>query len=146
PRLAPLLPVAIPTPLGQGTPGEGYPCPWSVYTWLKGENPRPGYISEPAVLAQDLAAFIIALRGLSIEDAPLSQRGSRSLAMLDTHTRAAIAQSQHLLNINAVTAAWEVALQTPEWRGPAVWFMPTCCRETCSSGVAGLALSLISSR
>ena len=31
PRLAPLLPVAIPVPLGKGTPAEGYPYPWSVY-------------------------------------------------------------------------------------------------------------------
>lgn len=39
PRLAPLLPLAIPLPLGRGEPAEGYPWSWSVYGWLKGENP-----------------------------------------------------------------------------------------------------------
>jgi aminoglycoside phosphotransferase (APT) family kinase protein len=39
PKLAPLLPVAIPVPLGRGEPAEGYPWSWSVYRWLKGENP-----------------------------------------------------------------------------------------------------------
>jgi GNAT superfamily N-acetyltransferase len=30
PKLAPLLPLAIPVPLAKGTPGEGYPWHWSV--------------------------------------------------------------------------------------------------------------------
>jgi hypothetical protein len=34
-----LLPVAILVPLGRGEPAEGYPWSWSVYRWLKGENP-----------------------------------------------------------------------------------------------------------
>src|SRR5262249_33151887 len=38
PRLAPLLPLAIPVPLAQGKPAEGYPWPWSVCRWLDGEN------------------------------------------------------------------------------------------------------------
>ena len=38
PRLAPLLPLAIPAPLGRGVPDEGFPYPWSVYRWLAGEN------------------------------------------------------------------------------------------------------------
>jgi aminoglycoside phosphotransferase (APT) family kinase protein len=28
-----------PVPLGRGEPAEGYPWSWSVYRWLKGENP-----------------------------------------------------------------------------------------------------------
>ncbi len=31
PRLAPHLPLDIPTPLAKGIPGEGYPWNWSVY-------------------------------------------------------------------------------------------------------------------
>jgi Phosphotransferase enzyme family len=38
PRLAPLLPLAIPVPLGKGTPAEGYPWHWSVY---RTAGPRP---------------------------------------------------------------------------------------------------------
>src|SRR5918992_4837351 len=34
PRLAPLLPLAIPAPLAKGRPAEGYPWHWSVYRWL----------------------------------------------------------------------------------------------------------------
>src|SRR5258705_13232394 len=35
PRLAPLLPVAVPTIVAKGAPGEGYAFPWSVRGWLK---------------------------------------------------------------------------------------------------------------
>ena len=38
PRLAPLLPLAIPLPLARGFPGEGFAFPWSVYQWIKGED------------------------------------------------------------------------------------------------------------
>ncbi|MCU0490023.1 MAG: aminoglycoside phosphotransferase family protein [Chloroflexaceae bacterium] len=121
PRLAPLLPCAIPLPLGRGLPGEGYPFPWSVYRWLEGENPQPGQLEDPAALALDLAAFIQALRRLDPAGAPPSQRGQRTLASMDAFIRASIAQAQGLIDTAAVTAAWEAALRTPPWEGPAVW-------------------------
>jgi aminoglycoside phosphotransferase (APT) family kinase protein len=121
PRLAPRLPVAIPVPHGRGVPAEGYPYAWSVYSWLEGETPSAGDLSEPEGLARDLAAFIVALRGLSTEGAPTSSRGTRSLALLDAPTRRAIKAAQGLIDTAAATAAWEAALGTPEWRGPHLW-------------------------
>jgi aminoglycoside phosphotransferase (APT) family kinase protein len=121
PRLAPLLPAAIPIPLGRGVPANGYPYPWSVYRWLAGDNPIPGDLADPAALALDLAGFISALRGMSTVGAPVSERGSRSLLSIDAHTRAAIQESRGLIDTNAATAAWEAALQMPAWRKPAVW-------------------------
>lgn len=38
PRLAPSLPVAVPPVLAMGSPGEGYPFPWSVRGWIEGES------------------------------------------------------------------------------------------------------------
>jgi aminoglycoside phosphotransferase (APT) family kinase protein len=38
PRVAPLLPLAVPMPLADGMPAEGYPFQWHVYRWLKGED------------------------------------------------------------------------------------------------------------
>ena len=45
------LSLAIPTPLGLGEPGEGYPWRWSVYEWLDGNNPVPNKIVDPISLA-----------------------------------------------------------------------------------------------
>jgi aminoglycoside phosphotransferase (APT) family kinase protein len=63
PRLAPHLPVCIPEVLGAGEPAQGYPWPWSVYRWLAGAHPEAGELSEPVLLARDLAA-IAGLRGI----------------------------------------------------------------------------------
>lgn len=38
PELAPHLPLAIPRPIGMGSPTEKYPWHWSIYTWLGGDN------------------------------------------------------------------------------------------------------------
>jgi aminoglycoside phosphotransferase (APT) family kinase protein len=37
PRIAPHLPVAIPTPLAKGIPAQGLPWHWSICRWLDGE-------------------------------------------------------------------------------------------------------------
>jgi aminoglycoside phosphotransferase (APT) family kinase protein len=60
PRLAPYLPTRIPEVLGAGEPAQGYPWPWSVYRWLAGEHPEAGALSEPVLLAGDLAASVAA--------------------------------------------------------------------------------------
>lgn len=121
PRLAaPPLPAAIPVPLGKGEPGEGYPWPWSVYRWLDGENPAPGRIREPRLLAQDMADFITALRRVDPADGPASYR-SETLAERDAATRSALAELRGTLDTAAAAAAWDTALRAPEWPGPPVW-------------------------
>jgi aminoglycoside phosphotransferase (APT) family kinase protein len=55
PRVAPLLPLAVPLPLGEGVPAAGYPFPWSVYTWLEGENATVERITDARRFATELA-------------------------------------------------------------------------------------------
>jgi Phosphotransferase enzyme family/Domain of unknown function (DUF1707) len=70
PRLAPLLPLAVPVPLAQGAPGEGFPFPWAVYRWLDGEN----VADEPDVDLPDAAArlgrFVAALQRIDTAGGP----------------------------------------------------------------------------
>jgi aminoglycoside phosphotransferase (APT) family kinase protein len=120
PRLAPLLPLAIPAPLAKGAPGEGYPWDWSIQRWLEGENAT---VEAPANLRQaatDVAQFIAALQRIDPTDGPPAGRGV-PLALRDTAMRAAIAAVHGMLDTDAVTAAWEVALVAPEWDRPPVW-------------------------
>jgi aminoglycoside phosphotransferase (APT) family kinase protein len=120
PKLAPLLPVAIPVPLGRGEPAEGYPWSWSVYRWLKGENPTVGRIADPHLLATDLAAFIAALQRIDLADGPAAGRGV-PLARRDAETRTAIEALRGMVDTDAATAVWDAALRTPEWTGAPVW-------------------------
>jgi aminoglycoside phosphotransferase (APT) family kinase protein len=123
PKLAPHLPLAIPTPLAMGVPAEGYPWHWSVYRWLEGENATADRL-DLRKAATDLADFITALQRIDPTGGPLAgverSRGV-PLAARDTETRAAIAALQDVLDMDAVTSRWEAALRASVWRGPGVW-------------------------
>ncbi|WP_424185917.1 aminoglycoside phosphotransferase family protein [Actinokineospora sp. G85] len=119
PRLAPLLPTAVPEVLGAGEPAEGWPSRWSVYRWLPGENPEAGTPGAP--LAEDLAAFVAAMRAVALPGAPPAHRGG-PLAALDAATRSAVEElraiPEEAVDRDAVLAVWEDA---PEWDGSPVW-------------------------
>lgn len=70
PRLAPLLPLAIPLPLAKGRPAEGYPWSWSVYRWLEGEDATVEGIAEPRRAAAELGQFVAALQRVDPDDEP----------------------------------------------------------------------------
>ncbi len=125
PRLAPLLPLAIPVPLATGAPGEGYPWRWSVHRWLEGETATLDRIAEPRRAAAALGRFVAALQRVDPAGGPSpgphnSFRGE-PLEARDAETRAAIAALGALIDAEAATAAWEAALRAPAWQGPPVW-------------------------
>jgi aminoglycoside phosphotransferase (APT) family kinase protein len=125
PILAPHLPLAIPVPLAKGTPGEGYPWHWCVSPWLKGDDATAEHIRDLREAAVDLAAFIAALQRIDTTGGPRPGRHNFfrgvPLAVRDDQIRKAIPHWDGLVDISAVTAAWEAALEAPAWAGPPVW-------------------------
>lgn len=125
PRLAPHLPLAVPVPLGMGVPDEGYPWHWSVYRWLEGETAIVERVTDPRQAATALAEFVAALEQLDPAGGP--PPGTHNffrgvpLAARDTPTQDAIASLNGMLDTDAVTAAWEAALQASAWDAPPVW-------------------------
>ncbi|MDP6747807.1 MAG: aminoglycoside phosphotransferase family protein [Candidatus Poribacteria bacterium] len=125
PRLAPLLPLAIPVPLAKGSPGAGYPWHWSVYEWLAGENATMDGIADPHQAAINLARFITALQQIDTTKASPaigSNSRGRPLASRDERTHQAIARLHGMIDTDAATAVWEAALQAPERKLSSVWF------------------------
>lgn len=120
PKLAPFLPISIPTPLGLGKPTKDYPWPWSVYSWLEGSNPIVGQIPDPALMTNDLIAFIHALHKIDLPNGPISNRGVL-LEKQDIETRKALQQLDGMIDVATVTAIWEAALQVPKWSNFPVW-------------------------
>jgi aminoglycoside phosphotransferase (APT) family kinase protein len=119
PRLAPLLPLAIPEPVAAGEPGEGYPLSWAVYRWLDGE---PAYEAHPREPERELAALLAALQNIDLVDGPPPGehnffRGEPVRAR-DEVTRSAIAE---LGLEREALPIWEEALAVPDWTGSAVW-------------------------
>ncbi|WP_405792347.1 aminoglycoside phosphotransferase family protein [Streptomyces sp. NBC_01506] len=125
PRLAPQLDVAVPTVLGLGVPGEGYPFPWSVRRWLPGETARPERIGDMARFAVEVAEFLLALQRCDATGGPVAgehsaYRGAPP-AHYDEDTRRCLAALKGRMDTDRATAVWEAALAA-EWRGAPVWF------------------------
>ncbi len=125
PKLAPLLPLPVPTPLARGLPAEGYPWEWSIYEWLEGETAYVTPVADPVRLATDLAQFVGALQQIDAAGGPPPSEHNAfrgvPLATRDESTRASIAALADTIDAEAATAVWEASLRAPEWEGPPVW-------------------------
>jgi aminoglycoside phosphotransferase (APT) family kinase protein len=115
PELASHLPVEIPRPIAKGQPGCGLPRPWSVYGWIDGE---PALIGSGAVdaeaLADDLGAFLVALREVPADGGPAAgdasfQRGG-PVSVWDEQTRSAVAALGPSIDAAGAIAAWDAAI------------------------------------
>lgn len=120
PKLAPLLPLPVPSPIARGAPGEGYPHEWAIFNWLEGEDGTRGPL-DLAGAAVDLAELLGALRRIDPTGGPPAGGRGGSLWPRDEGTRAGIAELGDLIDAAAVTAAWETALAAPEWDGAPGW-------------------------
>lgn len=125
PKLAPLLPIAVPHPLAVGAATTDYPWPWYIYRWLDGENAVISPVVDQYHAATVMAQFLHALWQIDPSDGP--EPGSHNfnrgepLANRDAFTRAGIASLPDTVNAAAVTEAWESALETPLWSGAPRW-------------------------
>ncbi len=125
PKLAPLLPLTIPTPLAMGAPTEDYPWPWSIYRWIDGDTAAIERIADLDQFATGLAEFLVALQQIDATGGPAPGphnffRGG-SPAYYDREARQAIATLGDRIDGKAATAVWEAALAA-EWHGTPVWF------------------------
>jgi aminoglycoside phosphotransferase (APT) family kinase protein len=125
PTLAPHLPLAVPLPLARGAPAEDYPFTWAIYSWLEGEPATAQHLGDLCRAAIDLAKFVSALQRIdpTAGPPPGGHNAFRGvpLAERDETTRAAITKLRDSIDVDAVCAAWEAALGTPEWKRAPVW-------------------------
>jgi aminoglycoside phosphotransferase (APT) family kinase protein/putative intracellular protease/amidase len=122
PRLAPSLPLTIPTSLATGQPAEGYPWKWSVYRWLEGEPLANN--ADHCEVASSLAQFLTALQRIDPTGGPSAgphnfYRGG-PLTTYDEQSRQAMTALKDRIDADAATKVWETALAS-EWHGPPKW-------------------------
>lgn len=125
PALAPRLPLPVPIPVAKGEPGEGYPLPWSIYSWLDGEPASADRIARPVPFAVDLAGFLSALRRVDPADGPRPgkhnwYRGG-TLRTYGGVVRKALTQLVGHVDVDLVAEIWRDALDAP-WDGTEMWF------------------------
>jgi aminoglycoside phosphotransferase (APT) family kinase protein len=125
PRLAPQLPLPIPAPVAAGTPGDGYPYPWSVYRWLDGDVAMHAEIADLTRFARSLAGFLVALQRADATGGPAPGehnffRGG-PLAVYAAETADAVAALGDEIDGDAALRVWEDAVAA-RWEGEPVWF------------------------
>ncbi|MDH3644031.1 MAG: aminoglycoside phosphotransferase family protein, partial [Gammaproteobacteria bacterium] len=125
PRLAPRLPLPIPSPLATGEPSAEYPWPWSVNRWLDGEQATVERIGDLDEFAVHLAQFLNALQVIDATGAPAPGRDNffrgGELSVYERETRECISELGDLIDAQAATALLEAALAT-KWDREPVWF------------------------
>ena len=121
PRLAPFLPVEIPSPVAVGEPGRGYPFRWAVHRWLVGGGAGLGRFGSAVTFANDLADVVQALQRVPTSGAPAARGRARPLVSYDRETRRAIRHSSHLIDADEATKVWDEALAAEPHVGPPVW-------------------------
>lgn len=125
PVLAPSLPVAVPTVLGDGVPGLGYPYPWSVRRWLPGRTADPAEIPDLPAFAVAVAEFLHALQRCDATGGPAGgahsfHRGA-PVAHYDEATRRCLTLLADRVDTTRARVVWEAALDA-EWHGTPMWF------------------------
>lgn len=124
PKLAPQLPLPIPSPLAIGEPAAGYPWQWAVYGWIDGETATVEHIADMPQFASSLAQFLVALQEIDSTGGPNPgphnfYRGG-DLAVYDEETRTAIKILDGKLETGAITEVWDTALAS-SWNDLPVW-------------------------
>ena len=106
-ELAECCPVATPHPAAQGVPGQGYPLPWAVQTWLPGDVATPDGLASSTVFAQDLVALLTAFRGADTRGRLFARSGrGGDLRDSDEWMETCFASSEGLLPVDDMRALW----------------------------------------
>lgn len=98
---------ATPEPVALGEPGEGYPLPWSVQTWLPGNVSDGEDLSESVAFAGDLAEFITGVRSIDTHGRRFRGTGrGGDLQVHDEWMETCFQHSKRLLDVPKLRRLW----------------------------------------
>lgn len=124
PYLAPRLPLTIPTPVGLGNPGHGYPWHWSVYNWIDGDTVASQTQLPRKRIASPLAQFLTTLYSVDTKDGPLAGEHNYYRGGHVSHYEEEVFKAIELLgtkvDAKTITRIWKSGAES-EWEKPPVW-------------------------
>ena len=120
PVLAPALPVDVPSALGVGRPGAGYPWTWLVCPWFEGRRLADVPVAERGSAATQLGAFVAALHRPAPEAVPQSPWRGIPLAEVEPSVVERLAQVP-ADDAAVLRAVWDRCVDAPPYGGPPLW-------------------------
>lgn len=107
-------PFPTPESLALGEPGDGCPVPWSVQTWLPGIDATQEDPGSSIAFAEDLAAFIRAVRRLATWGRTFRGTGrGGALRAHDDYLATCFERSEGLLDVAPVRRLWNELRDAP---------------------------------
>jgi aminoglycoside phosphotransferase (APT) family kinase protein len=98
---------ATPEVVALGQPGEGYPLPWSVQTWLSGVTAADDDPGESVAFAHDLAEFISGVRAIDTRGRTFRGTGrGGDLQIHDSFVQTCLDRSKRLLDVPRLRQVW----------------------------------------
>jgi aminoglycoside phosphotransferase (APT) family kinase protein len=112
-------PFPTPAPVAIGSPGPGYPLPWSVQTWIPGAVATDTDPGGSIAFAQDLATFIQHVRAIPTRGRTFSGGGrGGELRTHDEWMETCFQESEDLLDVPRMRRMWAAMRELP--RGDSV--------------------------
>ncbi|TDW19231.1 aminoglycoside phosphotransferase family protein [Kribbella kalugense] len=120
-RLRRISPYPTPEPIAIGAPGETYPLPWSVYSWVDGTIAYDADVAGSTAFAEDLARFVLALRADPTNGRVFtgSWRGG-VLTSQDEYVADGLERSRGMIDVDGLARLWADLRTTPRTE-PDVW-------------------------
>lgn len=114
-ELADATAVPTPRPVALGEPGDGYPLPWTVQTWVPGHDATVHDPAGAVGFATDLATFIVDLRAVNTRGRTCNGGGRGGhLPDHDGWMETCFYKSAGLLDVTRLRALWEELRTLPE--------------------------------
>jgi aminoglycoside phosphotransferase (APT) family kinase protein len=96
-----------PEPVALGEPGEGYPLPWSVQTWLPGTAATAEDPGGSVAFAHDLAEFVHDVRAIDTRGRTFNGRGrGGDLRSHDAWMETCFKRSEGFLDVPRLRRMW----------------------------------------
>lgn len=106
-ELAVYCPVATPAPVAVGDPGDGYPLPWTVQTWIHGAVATPHDLAHSEIFAHDLVNLVRALRAADTKGRHFAGSGrGGDLHDSEPWMEVCFRESDGLLPVDRLRALW----------------------------------------
>lgn len=114
-ELATASTVPTPRPVALGEPGDAYPLPWSVQTWVPGTDASGDDPAGSTDFARDLAALIAGLRSVDTRGCRFDGGGRGGhLSDHDEWMSLSFRESEDLLDVPRLRALWADLRELPE--------------------------------
>jgi aminoglycoside phosphotransferase (APT) family kinase protein len=106
-----------PQPVALGSPGAGYPMPWSVQTWVSGTTAADSDPGTSRAFAADLAEFIDGVRGIDVRGRTFGGHGrGGDLHAHDDWIQTCFERSEQLLDVAPLRRLWAHLRALPRHR------------------------------